>query len=1169
MSMIIAHNMSAINTKRNFAYTSRGMEGAMEKLSSGYKINAGKDDPSGLVISEQLRSQLNGLQRAMQNTEEAINVMGIAEGALNEMNAILKKMKALAIHSANNGVTSPEQVAADQAEMDSSIQTIDRIAQVTKFSDQFLLNGAKDIDYRQDTLVKGTQQNALLNARESHFSQIFKRDGYAVSFNFTGTQNADATTGIGDVDFSQQAMKAYLEIDTAKGVQPQAQVDDQGNFTQEQRFTLTGKGGSRSFKFKAGASVTDLVSQVKSAASSTGIDAALVFNSAQNIDALDAGGAKEPMIQYLDMGLLGADGKPFLVGIQGTASGVMLKDSYDIDIVGDPATFNTATGMYSGYTVIVDGNTITTTWSGRSALVLSGGGFTGFGSGVSLLPLGMVNPVVSFGASVDLTGMGVPTAALGTASNKTANAGTITMSAGQTLDDITSPKKAEIEKALERAANVRIYAQDPIINGNRELTDLTIVLEIEADDGTIKKYTGKYSGNVDISAGGIAGGVLTGDLAGLTVDVAQGTSITGGDAQSNKLLKYGSQPVAMAYTAPGVPRVMSSTITEKMVDGIGNVSSLTSVGGVASGAQAAREIGSVGVFNNTIAKDGTGRVAQGVTAVELLSGAVDSVHYGFNTDGQGRIYVKFLDDNSYELYKDSSLSAESLVAMGVHGEEIREVNSSGLKGFVLNLAGENLATKKGVYLTMAGIEGRSLTDDPVGQIKEGILYAGSVVNTVDSGTFSGTGLFDADRTLITGVELGMNTSDEARIYLKNVYNHEDGTVQVYAYKHKDMRDEDMVAKSEIYQTRMPDPHNPGQYIDTGSMTVVLNEIRNSDNTAGTGLGIILSVDRAAFADMDKSTVLKGNMTFTNLGARVYAQEYGSDAFVKITQDKGAIFTEYMTAGDLNSKSLIDAGEDGIERQIYGQDASLSVNGGEVSTTGLKLNMANQDIQANLVFNGGKVGSTTLAQVGYGTGSLFTKIGALNIGSAEKVAGGAYAGLSGLLCNAGHVTNEKISEFRGGMQLQLGEGDGDQNRTVVAIKSMTMDNLGRVVKGGYWETGNCVWTEKTFTMKDVMGGGLASLAQDPVLAMSIIDQAISDVSETRALLGAMQANLLQTNSNNIKVTMENIQKTESGIRDADMADEMTELTKNQVLQGAGTSMMAQANQSAQNVLQLLR
>jgi flagellin len=287
--------------------------------------------------------------------------------------------------------------------------------------------------------------------------------------------------------------------------------------------------------------------------------------------------------------------------------------------------------------------------------------------------------------------------------------------------------------------------------------------------------------------------------------------------------------------------------------------------------------------------------------------------------------------------------------------------------------------------------------------------------------------------------------------------------------------------------------------------------------------------------------------------------------VKITQDKGAIFHEYGTAGDNSSKRLIDAGSKGVTVQVNGQDATLSVNGMSVQTDGLRLKMATQDIQADFTFNQGTVGSTTLAQVGYDAGSIFTKIGALNLSSTVA----NEDGLSGLLCNAGHVTNETIDNFGGGMQLQLGEGAGDQNRTVVAIKSLASNELGRVTKGGYWETGSAVYSERMFTMQDVMGGGLASLKTDPTLSMSIIEQAIADVTEVRAQIGAVQSNLLQTNSNNLSVTMENIQKTESGIRDADMADEMTEFTKQQVLQNAAMSMMGNANANAQNVLQLLR
>ncbi len=211
MSMVINHNMMAINTKRQFSSSANGMSTAMEKLSSGLKINTGKDDPSGLHISEQLRSQIAGLE----NTEEAMNVMSIAEGAMNEMNSILKKMKALAVHANSDGVTTPDQIAADQAEMDSSIQTIDRIAKTTKFSGEQLINGNKDITYEQNVSVRSTQNNKMLNARESSFSQIFKRDGYEVTIGFGGACGTVGADGVGSqVNFAAQAMKAYFEVDS-------------------------------------------------------------------------------------------------------------------------------------------------------------------------------------------------------------------------------------------------------------------------------------------------------------------------------------------------------------------------------------------------------------------------------------------------------------------------------------------------------------------------------------------------------------------------------------------------------------------------------------------------------------------------------------------------------------------------------------------------------------------------------------------------------------------------------------------------------------------------------------------------------------------------------------------------------------------------------------------
>lgn len=144
MSLRINHNIAAIDAQRNLAMTTRSISQVMEKLSSGYRINRASDDPAGLVISEQFRAQIAGLSRAIQNSEGSINMIQTAEGSLNEINSLLVSMRELAIHAANEGFNDANQLAADQAEIENAIKTIDRIAANTQFGTKKLLDGTKD-----------------------------------------------------------------------------------------------------------------------------------------------------------------------------------------------------------------------------------------------------------------------------------------------------------------------------------------------------------------------------------------------------------------------------------------------------------------------------------------------------------------------------------------------------------------------------------------------------------------------------------------------------------------------------------------------------------------------------------------------------------------------------------------------------------------------------------------------------------------------------------------------------------------------------------------------------------------------------------------------------------------------------------------------------------------
>jgi len=141
MALRINHNIVALDAWRNLTATTRKMGSTMEKLSSGFRINRASDDPAGLVISEQFRAQIAGLNRAVQNSEGSINMIQTAEGALNEINNLLVGMRELAIHAANEGFNDTSQLEADQAEINNAIATITRIADNTQFGTKKLLNG--------------------------------------------------------------------------------------------------------------------------------------------------------------------------------------------------------------------------------------------------------------------------------------------------------------------------------------------------------------------------------------------------------------------------------------------------------------------------------------------------------------------------------------------------------------------------------------------------------------------------------------------------------------------------------------------------------------------------------------------------------------------------------------------------------------------------------------------------------------------------------------------------------------------------------------------------------------------------------------------------------------------------------------------------------------------
>ena len=169
--MVVQHNMQAANANRMLNITTSAQSKSTEKLSSGYRINRAADDAAGLTISEKMRKQIKGLDRASTNAEDGVSAVQTAEGALTEVHSMLQRMNELATQSAN-GTNSKTDRKAIQDEIDQLTTEIDRVSETTKFNETYLLKG------------DGSEKEYNVNAHDAGIDGV------------TLTDNGDGTVGV-------------------------------------------------------------------------------------------------------------------------------------------------------------------------------------------------------------------------------------------------------------------------------------------------------------------------------------------------------------------------------------------------------------------------------------------------------------------------------------------------------------------------------------------------------------------------------------------------------------------------------------------------------------------------------------------------------------------------------------------------------------------------------------------------------------------------------------------------------------------------------------------------------------------------------------------------------------------------------------------------------------
>jgi len=189
-------NVSSLNAQKSLARSNIQLQEALTRLSTGLRINVGKDDPAGLIASEALRSDIVSVEAAVANTERANQMIATADSALGQVSALLNDIRGLVTEAANSGALSDDQIAANQLQVDSSLEAINRIAQTTAFQGRRVLDGSLDF-----ITSAGTNFDTVVTDLQIDQANLGATGSMAVSVDVTsGAEKAEITNSAAFTD---------------------------------------------------------------------------------------------------------------------------------------------------------------------------------------------------------------------------------------------------------------------------------------------------------------------------------------------------------------------------------------------------------------------------------------------------------------------------------------------------------------------------------------------------------------------------------------------------------------------------------------------------------------------------------------------------------------------------------------------------------------------------------------------------------------------------------------------------------------------------------------------------------------------------------------------------------------------------------------------------------
>jgi flagellin len=247
-------NVSSLIAQRSFATNSKNLSTSLQRLSTGLKINSGADDPAGLIASEALKAEQTGITTAIDNANQATNIIGTAEGGLNESSSLLNQLQGLVTQSANTGALSTDQIAANQLQVDSIISTINRISNTTSFQGKNLLDGSQayTLSSAGTSAFAAVAVNSInlpsTNTEAIVVQVVNSATVGAVTFTATTSANGQKTIGASSVTLQIAGANGTQQLSFAASTHTSAIAASINNITGNTGVTASASGTKLTFK---------------------------------------------------------------------------------------------------------------------------------------------------------------------------------------------------------------------------------------------------------------------------------------------------------------------------------------------------------------------------------------------------------------------------------------------------------------------------------------------------------------------------------------------------------------------------------------------------------------------------------------------------------------------------------------------------------------------------------------------------------------------------------------------------------------------------------------------------------------------------------------------------------------------------------------------------------